>query len=140
MTMNPKLTGKNTFFDAEWWLDVYVEEFEKDPDYIAQTLALQITEQAIELMQESNVSRTKLAELMGVSKAYVTRLLNAPPNLTLRSIAQLALVLGTKPHASLLPACPVGSVAWDRQPWSASQPLPANVLRFVPPDEYERTG
>ncbi|GEM_PF-1334979 len=90
---------------GQWLTKHEQEEFEKDPEYIAEGLALRIIEQALELMQEKNISRAELASLMGVSRAYVSRMFNAPPNLTLRSIAHLSLTLGTIPHASLFPNC-----------------------------------
>jgi hypothetical protein len=81
----------------------YEAEFERDPDYVAETLALQVIEQALELMKEKGISRSELASLMGVSRAYISKLFNAPPNMTLRSIAQLALALDAQPHAALRP-------------------------------------
>ena len=86
----------------------YEAAFESDPDFIAETLALQITEEACRLMLESSMTRSSLASLMGVSRAYVTRILNAPPNLTLRSIAQLAVALGKRPRISLADPTRVG--------------------------------
>jgi plasmid maintenance system antidote protein VapI len=79
----------------------YEAEFERDPDYVAETLALQVIEQALQLMKDKGISRSELASLMGVSRAYVSKLFNAPPNMTLRSIAQLALALDAQPHAGL---------------------------------------
>ena len=84
------------------WLAEYEAEFAGDPEYLAEGLAIRIAEQAVRLMEEQGISRAELASRMGVSKAYITRLFNAPPNLTLRSIAQLALALGVKPQAGLV--------------------------------------
>lgn len=72
-----------------------------DPDYIAGDLAVGLMEEACELMENQGISRSQLAARMGVTRARVTQLFNAPPNLTLRSMAQLAIALGTKPHVSL---------------------------------------
>jgi plasmid maintenance system antidote protein VapI len=85
-------------------LDRWHEEYESDPEYVAEGLALEITEEACRIMLEKGISRARLAELMGVSRAYVTRTLNAPPNLTLKSIAQLALALGVGPLDLIAPA------------------------------------
>jgi hypothetical protein len=81
----------------------YEAEFERDPDYVAEALALQVVEQALKLMNEQGISRSEMASLMGVSRAYISKLFNAPPNMTLRSIAQLALALDARPHAGLHP-------------------------------------
>lgn len=82
--------------DRTGWLDKYVEEYEHDADYIAEGLALRLVEQAISIMGEKGISRSDLASLMGVSRSHITRMFNAPPNLTLRSVAQLAGALGVK--------------------------------------------
>ena len=105
------------------WLDQHIEQYEQDPDYVAEGLALHLVEEALRLMEEKGISRSELASQMGVSKAYITRLFNAPPNLTLRSIAHLALALGTKPHASLLAACPTE----EREPGSITEANTASL-------------
>jgi DNA-binding Xre family transcriptional regulator len=79
----------------------YEAEFQRDPEYHSEAIALRVIEQAVQIMKDKGISRTQLAERMGVSRAYVTRLFNAPPNLTLRSLAQLALALETKLLVSL---------------------------------------
>ncbi len=56
-------------------------------------------------METKGLNRSQLASLMGVSRAHITKMLNAPPNLTLRTIAQIAIALDTKPHVSLFSAC-----------------------------------
>jgi antitoxin component HigA of HigAB toxin-antitoxin module len=88
------------------WLDALVEELEGDPDYIASEMAIGLMEEACRLMEAQGVSRAELAQRMGVNRARVTQLLNAAPNLTLRSVAQLAIALGARPHVSLLDPCP----------------------------------
>lgn len=85
------------------WLAPQIEELEHDPEYVAEGLALQVIEQALGLMQEQGISRAELAERLGTSRAYVTKLFNAPPNLTLLSIARLALALGATLKISLKP-------------------------------------
>ena len=87
--------------DRKGWLDKYVDGYERDAGYIAEGLALRLIEQAISIMEERGISRSDLASLMGVSRSHITRMFNAPPNLTLRSIAQLAGALGVKAEVSL---------------------------------------
>ena len=88
--------------DRTGWLDKYVEEYERDADYIAEGLALRLIEQAISIMAEKGISRSDLASLLGVSRAHVTRMFNAPPNLTLHSIAQLGGALGAKAEVNFI--------------------------------------
>lgn len=67
-----------------------------NPEFVAEGLALEVAEQAVRIMHIQGISRAALADRMGVSRSLVSRTLNAPTNLTLRSLAQLALGLGTK--------------------------------------------
>ena len=82
-------------------LDKYLEGYEHDPDFIAEGMAIGIVEDALRIMQEKGINRSALADMMGVKKAHVSRLLNAPPNLTLRSIARLAVALEVEPRVGL---------------------------------------
>jgi len=79
-----------------------IAELERDPEFVAELLALTVVEQIHELMEKQGVNRSQLAERMGVSRAYVTKLFGSPPNMTLQSIAQLALALGLKPEVKLV--------------------------------------
>ena len=82
-------------------LEKYYSKYEKDADFVAEGLAIAIIENALWVMKNENISRSDLARAMGVPKSQVSRILNAPPNLTLRSIARLALALGVKPQVLL---------------------------------------
>ena len=77
-------------------LDDIFADLANDPEYIAEGIALGIIEDALALMKAQGVTKARLAERMHVSRAYVTRLFNAPPNLTLRTVAQLSVALGAK--------------------------------------------
>src|SRR6266700_5557959 len=87
------------------WLDSLVDGYDRDPDFVAEAVALHLIEQAIARMAEEGTTRAELAEQMGVTRQRISQIFNAPPNLTLRSIAQLAIALGSRPHASLFPTC-----------------------------------
>lgn len=78
-------------------LEKYFRDYVGDPDFIAEGIAVAIMEDALKIMKNKGLSRSDLANLMGVKKAHVSRLFNAPPNLTLRSLARLAVALGVKP-------------------------------------------
>jgi transcriptional regulator with XRE-family HTH domain len=76
----------------------YYEELQSDPEgarLLAQEgLILDATERIVELMIESGVTRTEMAERLGKSKAYITQLLSGSRNMTLRTLADLFHVLG----------------------------------------------
>jgi len=78
----------------------YYAEYEKDPDFVAEGLAIAIIENALYAMECQGVSRADLAAT-GIPKSQVSRIFNAPPTLTLRSIARIALALGVPPQELL---------------------------------------
>ncbi|MDO8690313.1 MAG: helix-turn-helix transcriptional regulator [Dehalococcoidia bacterium] len=120
---------------TDGWLDEYIKKYERDPDYVAEGLAIQIIEDVIRSMQRKGISRSDLASIMGVARAYITRMFNAPPNLTLRSIAQLALALGLNPEVRLSEPAPAitASPVWStlenefRFPDATYTTIPAGV-------------
>ena len=90
--------------ESPGWLDAAISNYDSDPDFVAEGLAMKVIEDALKLMDKEGINRTELARRLGKSRAYVTRLFNAPPNLTLRSIAALAIALEAKPAVFLDPS------------------------------------
>lgn len=82
-------------------LQKYYTKYEKDPDFVAEGLSISVIENALKVMKKKGISRTDLAREMGVPKSQISRIFNAPPNLTLLSIARIALALGVEPTALL---------------------------------------
>jgi transcriptional regulator with XRE-family HTH domain len=91
-------------------LEQYEEEYSKDPEYIAEGLALKVTEEMLQILHNKNKTQTSLAEQIGVSKARISRILNARPNMTLLTIAEIAIALGVKPYISLIEPQPTNFV------------------------------
>lgn len=87
--------------DVDMRIDRYAREYGSDPEFVAEGLALSVTEEMLECLAQKNFSQSWLAEQMGVSRAHVSRILNARPNMTLRTIAKIAVALGVKPHVRL---------------------------------------
>ncbi|MBM3473277.1 MAG: helix-turn-helix transcriptional regulator [Armatimonadetes bacterium] len=75
-------------------LDKWFEEWDQDPDFILEGVLLAATERICELMDKHDVSRAELARRLGKSRAYVTRVLNGQPNMTLKTLTQIAVALG----------------------------------------------
>jgi hypothetical protein len=82
-------------------LDNYLKEHSDDPEIIAEGLAIDFMEDVTRLLQEKGISRSGLSDMMNVSRAYVTRLLNSPPNMTLMSVARLSIALNARPYIGL---------------------------------------
>jgi plasmid maintenance system antidote protein VapI len=87
-------------------LERYAREYQNDPEFIAEKLALKIIEELLENMHRANLSQSDLAQKMGVSREHISRILNAPPNMTLLTIAKLAMATGATPEVRLNPVTP----------------------------------
>lgn len=87
--------------DQDMTLARYIEEYANDPDFIAEGLSIKVVEEMLECLEEKGMSQSWLADKMGVSRALVSRILNAPPNMTLLTIAKIAVALGMTPDVSL---------------------------------------
>ena len=96
------------------WMERELQRYERSANFVAEGMAMRLVEEMLEMMEQEGISQAEMARLMDVSPAYLSRMLNAPPNLTLRSIAQIALALGTKPHVGLRPSCPIPGVVAGR--------------------------
>jgi len=89
----------------------------EDGDYQKAELMLAISQRMRQLMAESGKSRTDLANALGVSKAYVTKLLNDEDhNFGIWQLARFAAALDAK-------------LEWDFRPLMAEEP-PAPVPRW----------
>ncbi len=87
--------------DAELILEKYSNEYAKDPDFIAEGLAVKITEEMLECLEKRGLNQSWLAEKMGVSRERISRILNAKPNMTLLTIAKIAVALDVQPDVCL---------------------------------------
>lgn len=79
----------------------YAQEYANDPEFIAEGLSMKVTEEMLKYLEQKGLSQSWLAEKMGVSRAHVSRILNAPPNMTLLTIAKIAVALGVTPDVCL---------------------------------------
>lgn len=92
-----EMTGSN----IDLTLERDAREFANDPEFIAEGLSIKVIEEMLKLMEERGLNQSWLAEKMGVSRAHVSRMLNAPPNMTLLTVAKIAVALGVTPDVSL---------------------------------------
>jgi len=73
-----------------------VRSIEDDPAFLTEGVKAAFAEELCRLMEEAGVSRTQLAERIGVSRAYITRILRTDYNLTAETMVKLALALGAR--------------------------------------------
>jgi len=75
------------------WFTEKLDTFANDPEFLAEEAILEFTEKLVAKMQEQKVSRAELAKRLDVSKAFVTKLLNGNPNMTIKTMVSIAAVL-----------------------------------------------
>lgn len=87
--------------NTELVLERYIQELANDPEFIAEGLSMKVVEEMLECLEKRGLNQSWLAERMGVSRAHISRILNAPPNMTLLTIAKIAVALGVTLDVSL---------------------------------------
>ena len=97
------------------WLEEKLEQYEGHPDLVTHQILLDITEQVASQMLAQGVKKRDLAERLGVSRSYVTRVLEGTPNLTVRSLVRVSLALDCDLRIELRPRA---NVRW----WQSDMP------------------
>jgi transcriptional regulator with XRE-family HTH domain len=72
------------------WFEQALERYSGTPEYLAERIKYQITERIVEELLAQELPRAELAKKMGVSPAFISRLLNGSPNLTIQTWARMA--------------------------------------------------
>lgn len=90
-------------------IEAKIEQFRDHPNFVAHQVLLDLNEQMLARMSELGLRNTDLANLLGVSRSYVSRLLDGRPNLTVRSLAAIAIALNTQLTVSLQPR----AISWS---------------------------
>jgi transcriptional regulator with XRE-family HTH domain len=79
------------------------DKYQNDLESITEGVLLNINEQIVRLLERNRVTRSELAEKLGVSNAYITKLLNGNENLTIKQLVRLAVALGCTIDVTVLP-------------------------------------
>lgn len=69
-----------------------------DPEYIAEEMALDAAETFARIMQMRGLTQAEFARTLGVSRGYLSRFFDAPPNMTLKTLATIGLALDAVPR------------------------------------------
>jgi len=75
--------------DTEKWFNEKLATLEDDADFRLEEVILVLTEQISARMKERGITRARLAELLGVTPAAVTKLLNGNSNFTLKTLLKV---------------------------------------------------
>ena len=85
------------------WGDEQSEILRHDADYELEVLLLEINELIVGRMEELGWRKVDLANRLGVSRPFVTKLLDGNGNLTLKTLVKITNVLGLKLRVNTLP-------------------------------------
>ena len=79
------------------------EELLQMPEYWTGQIQLALYRAAEQFMTEHHMNRSQLAAYLGVSKGYVSQLLNGDYNYSISKLVELSLKLGCMPNLELNP-------------------------------------
>jgi transcriptional regulator with XRE-family HTH domain len=112
----------------------FIDANRDTPEWELESLLLDVNEGLWAAMQARGVSRSDLADRLGTSRAYVTKLLDGQENMTLKTLVRVANALDMKVATKLVPreraarpakVQPVKAVAGPRKRAGAPAAAPA---------------
>jgi len=89
-----------TEIEETWFYDLLADR-KHDPAFLTEQVLIDVTEQISARLRELDMRSSDLAERLGVSRAYVSQLLNGKPNMTMRTLVGAAHALGLRVHVEL---------------------------------------
>jgi len=81
----------------------WARKIENDPRFVAEELKLAFADDLVRLLEARGLKRTELAEKLGTNRGYVTRVLNTEYNLSVETMAKIALALDARISLRMLP-------------------------------------
>ena len=72
-------------------------ELLKTPEYWVETLQNQIYREVVDFMEFEGLTRSQLAQKLGVSKGYITQILSGECNFSLKKLVELSLKMEVAP-------------------------------------------
>ncbi|MGO9482846.1 MAG: helix-turn-helix domain-containing protein [Candidatus Kryptoniota bacterium] len=81
-----------------------LEKHKNDPEYILEGIILCVSEKIAGIMEDRHMTRGQLAEKLGCSAAYVTKLLRGSQNLTLRKLFEVSNALEADLSIDMVPS------------------------------------
>ncbi|MCC5875328.1 MAG: helix-turn-helix transcriptional regulator [Candidatus Sumerlaeia bacterium] len=103
------LDGTRSVEEAEAELVANPLELHWDPDFMTERLKADIVEEVLVAMEEIGINKNQLAERLGKSRQWVSRVLNEGDNFTVATVAKLACAV--RRQASIHLDRP-GSIIW----------------------------
>jgi len=109
------------------------EEARQRATYWEERAVLEFTEEVYRRMEALGLNKSQLAERLGTSAAYVTKVLGGDANFTLRTMVRLALALECHVHTHLVPTEGRVEMTGGKEPTEGSRDYPTGCeVDFVP--------
>jgi transcriptional regulator with XRE-family HTH domain len=89
--------------NAKQWAARELNELRHDPEFELEMLLLDVNERILARMNDLGWRKVDLANRLGVSRAFVTKLLNGNDNIKLGTLIRIANALGSKVEIEMLP-------------------------------------
>jgi transcriptional regulator with XRE-family HTH domain len=77
------------------WREDLERRLSRTPEYLAESLAFDLSLEIYRQMKELGLSQTAFASRLGVSKAYVSQIFDGKTNMTILSLAKIAKALSS---------------------------------------------
>ena len=79
------------------------EELIETPEYWLETIQNELYQHVYNYMKREKINQTQLAQRLGVTKGYISQVLNGHFNHSLEKLIQLSLVIGVAPDIDFKP-------------------------------------
>lgn len=83
--------------------DSFFRNADKNFEYVAAGLCADIAKNIENLMKHQKISNVELAERLDCTKSYVTKLLRGDENLSVKTLAKIAIALDAEVNTALIP-------------------------------------
>lgn len=85
------------------WFEEKIEILGNDVEFLTEEKILEFTERVVLEMGKKNITRVQLANALGSSKPFVSKLLKGNANMTVKTMVAVAHALGCNLHLDLYP-------------------------------------
>lgn len=89
--------------DPKKWFEEKLTKFENDPAFIADGVLLKVANDIYQALEQQNLNQKDLANRLGCSNAYISKLLDGSQNLTLKKMVEIALALNCEFEIQIRP-------------------------------------
>lgn len=79
------------------------EELQKEPEYWTTMIQLDLFSHVEKYMEDNNITRTELAQKLGVSKGYISQVLNGDYDHRLSKFVELTMAVDMIPQVTYIP-------------------------------------